>query len=95
MPKITRLQIEENLKQLNGWEYIDGALEITFECKDFKEAFAVMTRIAVVCEKQNHHPEWSNRYQKINIRLKTHDTNSITHKDIKLAHTIQKIITSK
>ncbi|WP_299434937.1 4a-hydroxytetrahydrobiopterin dehydratase [uncultured Maribacter sp.] len=95
MQKLTDAQIEENLKKLDGWEYINGAIETTFEFKDFKDAFSVMTRIAFECEKQNHHPDWTNVYNKLNIRLNTHDADGITDNDIKLAHTIEEIITSE
>lgn len=95
MQKLTDAQIEENLKKLDGWEYINGAIETTFEFKDFKDAFSVMTRIAFECEKQNHHPDWTNVYNKLNIRLNTHDTDGITDNDITLAHTIEEIITSE
>ena len=95
MQKLTDAQIEENLKKLEGWDYINGAIETTFEFKDFKDAFSVMTRIAFECEKQNHHPDWTNVYNKLNIRLNTHDADGITDNDIKLAHTIEEIITSE
>jgi len=95
MQKLTDAQIEENLKKLDGWDYINGAIETTFEFKDFKDAFSVMTRIAFECEKQNHHPDWTNVYNKLNIRLNTHDADGITENDITLAHTIEEIITSE
>ncbi len=95
MKKLTVLEIEQHLKDLDGWEYNNGALETTFEFKDFKDAFSVMTRIAFECEIQNHHPDWSNVYNTLSIRLNTHDANGVTLKDITLAKTIEDIILSE
>ncbi len=95
MKKLTALEIEQHLKDLDGWEYNNGALETTFEFKNFKDTFSVMTRIAFECEIQNHHPDWSNVYNTLSIRLNTHDANGVTLKDITLAKTIEDIILSE
>jgi len=92
MDKLTERTIEERLDKLEGWEYVDGAIETSFEFKNFKEAFSVMTRIAFEFEKQNHHADWSNVYNSLNIRLSTHDAGGVTEKDFELAHAIEKII---
>lgn len=92
MEKLSERTIEERLDKLEGWEYVDGAIETSFEFKNFKEAFSVMTRIAFECEAQNHHPDWSNVYNSLNIRLNTHDASGVTEKDFELAHAIEKII---
>ena len=92
MEKLSERTIEERLDKLEGWEYVDGAIETSFEFKNFKEAFSVMTRIAFECEAQNHHPDWSNVYNSLNIRLNTHDAEGVTEKDFKLAHAIEQII---
>lgn len=92
MEKLSVSEIEEKLKSLDGWEYVDGAIETSFQFSDFKEAFTTMTRIAFECEAQNHHPEWSNVYKNLNIRLNTHDAGGVTEKDFKLAMIIEKII---
>ncbi len=92
MSKLSIEQIEEKLEQLDGWEYVDGAIETSFEFKNFKEAFSVMTRIAFECESQNHHPDWSNVYNSLHIRLNTHDAEGVTEKDFKLAKAIEAII---
>jgi len=71
------------------WKEHDGALHGIFEFSDFKEAFAFMTRVAFEAERLNHHPEWSNVYNKVSIKLTTHDAgNVITDKDKALADTI-------
>lgn len=94
MKKYTQEEINDELKKLEGWDYIDGAIETTFEFKNFKEAFCIMTRIAFECELQNHHPDWSNIYNTLTIRLNTHDVDGITGKDFQLAKTIEEIIES-
>lgn len=92
MEKLSDQQIHEYLEKLDGWEYVDGAIETSFEFSNFKEAFAIMTRIAFECEAQEHHPDWSNVYNNLHIRLNTHDAAGVTEKDFKLAHTIEDII---
>lgn len=95
MDKLTDEQIHQYLENLEGWEYVDAAIETSFQFKDFKEAFATMSRIAFECEAQNHHPDWSNVYNTVNIRLNTHNADGVTEKDFKLAHTIEDIIESE
>ncbi|MDX1365195.1 4a-hydroxytetrahydrobiopterin dehydratase [Arenibacter latericius] len=95
MSTLSKEEIEKRLEQLEGWEYVEGALETSFEFKNFKEAFSVMTRIAFECEAQNHHPDWNNVYNSLHIRLNTHDANGVTEKDFKLAHKIEEIIDSE
>ncbi len=71
------------------WEEKDNALQTSLQFKDFIEAFGFMTSVAMIAEKQNHHPEWSNVYNTVNIKLTTHDAgNIITDKDKKLAGAI-------
>ncbi|MBT8305975.1 MAG: 4a-hydroxytetrahydrobiopterin dehydratase [Maribacter sp.] len=94
MNKLGEKEIQEQLKDLKGWEYREGALETTFEFKNFKEAFTIMTRIAFECEAQNHHPDWSNVYKTLTIRLSTHDAGGLTMKDFGLAQSIEEIIES-
>lgn len=75
------------------WKETDGKLEQNFKFKDFSEAFAFMTRVALVAESQQHHPDWSNEYNKVKIRLCSHDAGDvITEKDHKLAKAIDKIL---
>jgi len=92
MNKLTTDQIQKKLKELEAWEYNDGALETTLEFGNFKEAFATMTRIAFECELQGHHPDWSNVYKTLSIRLNTHDVGGITEKDFKLAKSVEEIV---
>lgn len=68
------------------WEEVNNKLSRTFHFKDFKQAFAFMTQVALLAEKMDHHPEWSNVYNKVTIFLCTHDAgNRITEKDRTLA----------
>ncbi len=74
------------------WKEENNSLKKNFKFKDFSEAFAFMTRVAMVAEKMNHHPEWKNVYNTVEISLSTHDAgNTVTDKDRKLANAIDKI----
>lgn len=92
MSKLTNDEIARRLENLKGWEYVNGAIEKSFIFENFKEAFTIMTRIAFECEAQNHHPDWSNVYKTVNVRLNTHDADGVTEKDFKLAESIQSIV---
>jgi len=94
MKKLSDSEIKKNLEQLPDWEFIDNAIETTLEFETFKDCFSIMTRIAFEVENQNHHPEWFNVYNKLSIRLSTHDAGGVTDKDFKLAKTIEAIITN-
>lgn len=77
------------------WEERNNQLYKQFLFTDFSEAFAFMTRVAIEAEKMNHHPLWSNVWNKVEIWLSTHDAgNSITEKDKKLAERIDKLVKS-
>lgn len=71
----------------NGWHFVEGrdAIAKTYTFKNFVEAFGFMTRTALVAEKLNHHPEWSNIYRTVHVTLTTHDAGGITELDVKLA----------
>jgi 4a-hydroxytetrahydrobiopterin dehydratase len=74
------------------WKQSDYALEAEFTFRDFTEAFGFMTQVAIIAEKQNHHPDWNNVYNKVAFRLSTHDAgNTVTEKDKKLARAIDEI----
>jgi 4a-hydroxytetrahydrobiopterin dehydratase len=75
------------------WKEEHNALHRDFEFKDFSEAFAFMTRVALAAEKMDHHPEWKNIYNKVSIKLNTHDAgDKVTEKDHKLAKLIDKLV---
>ena len=71
------------------WQETDNALVAEFKFEDFVSAFGFMSAVAMHAEKMNHHPEWSNVYNKVSIKLTTHDAgNTVTDKDRKLSQTI-------
>jgi len=75
-----------------GWELTDNKLYKTFEFKDFNEAFGFMSRVALAAEKMDHHPTWTNTWNKVEIWLQTHSANNtVTEKDYKLAQKIDKL----
>jgi 4a-hydroxytetrahydrobiopterin dehydratase len=81
------------LARLSGWSEMSGrdAIAKTFTFKNFNEAFGFMTRAALVAEKMDHHPEWSNIYKTVNVTLSTHDAGGLTELDVKLAEALDKI----
>jgi len=91
MEKLSEDQLDRELKELPGWEVKDGKLKKEYKFKDFNEAFGFMTRAALHIEKMNHHPEWFNVYNKLNVELQTHDANGITENDTKLAKTLESL----
>ena len=78
------------LKALVGWAEIDGrdAISKSFKFKDFNQAWGFMTRIALAAEKLDHHPEWFNVYNRVDIALSTHDAGGLSERDIGLAKLI-------
>ena len=88
--KLSGSELDELVKSLSGWELKDGKLQKSFKFSNFIEAFGFMTRIALEAEKINHHPEWSNVYNTVKVRLSTHDADGITDYDIKLANIIDR-----
>lgn len=78
---------------MDSWKETPDGLYRKFEFKDFKSAFAFMTHVAFVAEKMNHHPNWSNVYNTVEVTLNTHDADgAITDKDRKLAKAIDEIL---
>jgi 4a-hydroxytetrahydrobiopterin dehydratase len=78
---------------MSDWKEENNKLMRKFEFKNFSEAFAFMTRVAIEAERLGHHPEWNNVYNKVEINLSTHDAgNTVTDKDRKLADRIDKLL---
>ena len=77
----------------DGWSLEEGgkALTRSFRFKDFSEAFAFLTRVAMHAEKVDHHPEFTNVWNRVNFRLTTHDTGGVTDRDVKLAEAINEL----
>ena len=78
---------------LPGWAMLEGrdAIHKTFKFKDFSAAFGFMTRAALVAEKMDHHPEWSNVWNTVDVTLSTHDAGGLTDRDVKLAQAMDKL----
>jgi 4a-hydroxytetrahydrobiopterin dehydratase len=89
--KLTEAEVKERLNEAAGWTLQGGKLHRAFECKDFVAAFGNMTRVALVAEAMNHHPEWFNVWNKVVIDLNTHSVGGISELDFKLAGKINEI----
>lgn len=92
MKKLSEDEIQNKLKDLEGWTYAKKAIHTSFQFENFKEAFTVMTRIAFEAESQQHHPNWGNVYNQLEISLSTHDADGVTEKDFKMASAIEQIV---
>lgn len=92
MSKLNEEDIEKRLLHFPDWEFHDNAIHAEFEFNNFKDCFSAMSRIAFECEALNHHPEWTNVYNILNISLSTHSANGVTEKDFKLAQAIEDIV---
>lgn len=83
--KLNDEQIASELSKLPGWQIERGNLHRAFEFRDFSQAFAFMTRVALAAEKMDHHPDWSNSWNKVVIDLCTHSAGGLTQNDFALA----------
>ncbi|WP_281018270.1 MULTISPECIES: 4a-hydroxytetrahydrobiopterin dehydratase [unclassified Minwuia] len=90
--KLTESERGEALASISDWSLVDGrdAITRTFQFKDFNAAFGFMSRVALKAEKMDHHPEWFNVYNKVEVTLSTHDAGGLTELDIKLARFMDK-----
>jgi 4a-hydroxytetrahydrobiopterin dehydratase len=95
--KLTEAEITAALARLPGWARLDGrsAIAKKFEFADFNEAWGFMSRVALLAESQNHHPEWSNVWNRVEITLSTHDAGGLSARDVKLAEAIEKLRSSR
>ena len=93
MAKLTGEERARALSGLEGWTEVEGrdAIRKEFRFKNFSQAFGFMTRVALAAEKMDHHPEWSNVYDRVDIVLSSHDIGGISERDIKLAGSIDRI----
>jgi 4a-hydroxytetrahydrobiopterin dehydratase len=87
MPKLAPAARAAALKDLPQWREVEGrdAIARPFKFRDFNAAFAFMTRVALLAEKMDHHPEWFNVYNKVEVTLSTHDAGGVTEKDVAMA----------
>lgn len=85
--KLDSAAIDDALQALGGWARVDGrdAIQKTFQFDDFNTAFGWMGRVALAAEKMDHHPEWFNVYNRVEVTLATHDAGGVTERDLALA----------
>ena len=92
--KLTDSERKAALVELNDWGLVEGrdAIRRAFKFKNFSEAWGFMNRVALLAETQDHHPEWSNVYNRVEILLSTHDCGGLSARDLKLAGAIDKLL---
>ena len=91
MNQLSREMLDAALAGLPGWHVVEGhnAIGKAFRFADFGAAFAFMSRVALLAEKMDHHPEWTNVYNRVEVRLTTHDSGGVTEKDIAMAKAME------
>lgn len=87
---MTVMNPKDVAKDLDGWTGGDDFITKVFKFDDFVEAFSFMTHIAIIAEKMDHHPEWFNVYNRVDVTLTTHDAGGVTEKDVALAKVMEK-----
>lgn len=94
VPQLTDAQRDAALGELPGWSLARGgaAIERTFTFDNFAQAFGFMTSVAILAEKLDHHPEWFNVYNRVEITLTTHDASGLSQRDITLAKSIEQLV---
>ncbi|MET1028685.1 MAG: 4a-hydroxytetrahydrobiopterin dehydratase [Dongiaceae bacterium] len=92
--KLTSAERDSALAALPGWQPVAGrdAIQRKIKFADFNAAWGFMSRVALLADKQDHHPEWQNVYNKVDILLTTHDCDGLSQRDVKLAQAIDKIL---
>jgi len=98
MPAARKLSdpvIASRMLDVPDWRLADGVLRRELRFRDFSEAFAFMTRVALLAEQRDHHPDWSNGYATVRIDLHTHDAGGLTELDFELAAAIDRLLESK
>jgi 4a-hydroxytetrahydrobiopterin dehydratase len=91
--RLSAAERQAALKRLSGWTDVEGrdAIGKRFVFADFNEAFGFMTQVALVAEKMDHHPEWTNVYKTVDVTLSSHDAGGVSERDVKLAEAIDRI----
>ena len=89
--KLTEAEVRARLAEIPGWELAEGKLEKTFRFASFVQAFGFMSSVALVAEAMNHHPDWTNVYNRVTIALNTHDVGGISALDFTLAKRIEEL----
>lgn len=91
MSAFTDAQIEESLESLPDWSQEGEAIVKSFTFADFRAALDFMNRAAGPIEEMNHHPEWTNVYNRVDLRLSSHDVGGVTDRDIQLARVLERV----
>ena len=91
LQKMSNEEVQQHLQELSGWVLHENFMDKIFMFRNFSEAFAFMTQVAFHAEKADHHPDWSNTYNKVHIKLSTHDSGGLTEKDMHLAKRIEEL----
>jgi 4a-hydroxytetrahydrobiopterin dehydratase len=89
--KLSDDEIRERLRRLDGWQVVEGRLRREIRFASFVEAFGFMASLALVAESKDHHPDWSNAYNRVTIELATHDVGGITELDFELAEAADRL----
>jgi 4a-hydroxytetrahydrobiopterin dehydratase len=91
--RLTEAEHREALGRLAGWSPVEGrdAIAKSFKFKTFREAWGFMSQVALLAEKADHHPEWFNVYNRVDVTLSTHECNGLSRRDVNLAHAIDKV----
>ncbi len=89
--KLTDEQIIIRLQEVRSFSLVQGKLCAEYKFNDFVDAFGFMTRVALAAERLDHHPDWSNSYNKVKVTLTTHDVGGVTEKDFALARSIEQL----
>jgi 4a-hydroxytetrahydrobiopterin dehydratase len=92
MKTYTETTIQNELVALQDWKFIENALEKKYAFKDFTQAMGFIVQVGIIATSLEHHPDWSNSYNKVHIKLSTHDAGGVTLKDIQLAKAINAIL---
>jgi 4a-hydroxytetrahydrobiopterin dehydratase len=93
--KLDDSAIRDALTRLPGWSYANGKLHRELRFRDFVEAFGFLSSVALVAERMNHHPEWTNVYARVSIDLVTHDAGGVTELDLELARRISELASER
>jgi 4a-hydroxytetrahydrobiopterin dehydratase len=93
-PRLTDAEIAAALARLPGWSRVEGRSAIVkkYQFADFGAAWGFMSRVALLAERHDHHPEWSNVWNRVEITLSTHDAGGLSARDVKLAEAIEKAV---
>jgi 4a-hydroxytetrahydrobiopterin dehydratase len=92
MEKLTDQQVQNALKDLNGWEFKDGSIKKTFKTRNFPLAMGFVTAVGGFCQKQNHHPDYIlMKFKEIEVSFSTHSAGGITQNDLDIASDLEKI----